>query len=79
MATISFVIAYKKVENVQINQLFQLLNLICAYGDVFCGLTRMQMSKKCRQWRHLKIRLYKPHNYSVYVLLQHIHYWYNDV
>ena len=52
MAGISFVIACKKVkisQIAQINQLFQLLHLICAYGDAFYGLTRMQMSKKCRQ------------------------------
>ena len=30
----------------QINQLFQFVNLICIYGHVFYGLTRMLMSKK---------------------------------
>ena len=52
MAGISFVLACKKVkiaQIAQINQPFQLLNLICAYGDAFYWLTRMQMSKKCRQ------------------------------
>ena len=44
MAAISFVIAcneLKITQIVQINQLFQLLDLICAYGDAFYGLTRM--------------------------------------
>ena len=52
MAGISFVIACKEVkiaQIAQINQLFQHQNLICAYGDAFYGLTRAQMSKKCRQ------------------------------
>ena len=35
MAAISFVFAYKELQIAQINQLFQLLNLICAYGDAF--------------------------------------------
>ena len=33
MTAISFVIARKEVKVAQIIQLFQLLNLICAYGD----------------------------------------------
>ena len=41
MAAISFVFAYKELQIAQINQLFQLLNLICAYGDAFNGLTCM--------------------------------------
>ena len=41
MTAISFVIACKEVKIAQIIQLFQLLNLICAYGDVFYWLTRM--------------------------------------
>ena len=45
MATISFVIAYKELQIAQINQLFQLLNLICAYGDALNGLTCMLMNK----------------------------------
>ena len=35
----------KLAKNNQINQLFQLLNLICIYCHVFHGLTRMLMSK----------------------------------
>ena len=45
-------LASKKVkiaQIAQINQLFHLLNLICAYGDAFYGLTHMLMSKKCKQ------------------------------
>ena len=48
IAASSFVLNHKELEiaqTVQINQLFQLLNLICVYGDVFCGLTRMLVSK----------------------------------
>ena len=45
MAAISFVFAYKELQIAQINQLFQLLNLICAYGDAFYGLTCMLMNK----------------------------------
>ena len=70
MAGISFVIACKEVkiaQIAQINQLFQLLNLICAYGDALYKLTRMQMRKKCRQWRQLKIRPYKPQYYTVLI------------
>ena len=36
MPAISFVIACKEVKIAQIIQLFQLLNLICAYSDAFC-------------------------------------------
>ena len=35
----------KIAQTVQINQLFQLLNLTCTYSGVFCGLTCMLMSK----------------------------------
>ena len=52
MAAISFVIAcneLKITQIVQINQLFQLLDLICAYGDAFYGLTRMVMTEKSTQ------------------------------
>ena len=48
MASISFYIACKELklaQIAQINQAFQLLNSICAYGDLFCGFTRMLMSK----------------------------------
>ena len=48
MAVISVVVVYKGLkiaQIVQINQLFCRLNLICAYGDTFHGLTRMLMSK----------------------------------
>ena len=48
MAAISFVIACKELkiaQIVQINQLFQLLNLICACGHTFYGLSHMLMSK----------------------------------
>ena len=45
MAAISFVIACKEVKIAQIIQLFQLLNLICEYGDAFYWLTSMLMSK----------------------------------
>ena len=48
IAAISFFIDRKQLkiaETSQINQLFQLLNLICIQGDVFCGLIRMLMSK----------------------------------
>ena len=45
MAAISFVIACKEVKIAQIIQLFQLLNLICAYGDALYWLTSMLMSK----------------------------------
>ena len=45
MAAISFVIACKEVKIAQIIQLFQLLNLICAYGVALYWLTSMLMSK----------------------------------
>ena len=45
MAAISFVIAYKELQIAQIYKLFQLLNLICAYGDAFYGLTCTLMNK----------------------------------
>ena len=45
MAAISFVIARKEVKIAQIMQLFQLLNLICAYSDTFYWLTSMLISK----------------------------------
>ena len=48
MAAISFVIACKELKIAQIaliNQFFPLLNLICAYGDAFNGLTRVLISK----------------------------------
>ena len=45
MAAISFVIAYKELQIAQINQLFQLLNLIRVYGDAFYGLTCMLMNE----------------------------------
>ena len=45
MAAISFVIANKELKIAQIHQLFQLLNLICAYGDALYGLTCMLMNK----------------------------------
>ena len=48
IAASSFVLNHKELEiaqTVQINQLFQLLNLICVYGDVFYGLTRMLVKK----------------------------------
>ena len=45
MAAISFVFAYKELQIAQINQLFQLLNLLCAYGDAIFELTRMLISK----------------------------------
>ena len=35
----------KLAQTARINQLLQLLNLICVYGDVFYGLTRMLMTK----------------------------------
>ena len=35
----------QRAQIVQINQLSQLLNLFCAYSDVFYELTRMLMSK----------------------------------
>ena len=46
VAAISFVIAcnLKTAQIASTNQLFQLLNLICSYGDPFYGLTRMLMS-----------------------------------
>ena len=49
IAASSFVLNHKELElaqTVQINQLFQLLNLICVYGDFFYGLTRMLVKKK---------------------------------
>ena len=49
IAASAFVLNHKELEiaqTVQINQLFQLLNLICVYGDVFYGLTRMLVKKK---------------------------------
>ena len=52
IAASSFVLNHKELEiaqTVQINQLFQLLNLICVYGDVFYGLTRMLVKKKFKQ------------------------------
>lgn len=48
MAAISFFTACKKLkiaQIVQINPLFQLLNLICACGHTFYGLSHMLMSK----------------------------------
>ena len=48
MAAISFDIACKELklaQIAQINQPFQLLNAICAYGDLFYGFTHMLMSK----------------------------------
>lgn len=48
MASISFDIACKELklaQIAQINHAFQLLNSICAYGDLFYGFTRMLMSK----------------------------------
>ena len=48
IAASSFVLNHKELEiaqTVQINQLFQLLNLICVYGDVFYGLTSMLVKK----------------------------------
>ena len=48
MAAISFVTACKKLkiaQIVQINQLFQLLNLICVCGHTFYGLSHILMSK----------------------------------
>ena len=60
MAAISFVIAcneLKITQIVQINQLFQLLGLICAYGDAFYGLTRMVMSRKQYTITSVKIGL----------------------
>ena len=45
MAAISFVIACKEVKIAQIMQLFQLLNLICAYSDTLYWLTSTLMSK----------------------------------
>ena len=48
IAASSFVLNHKELEiaqTVQNNQLFQLLNLICVYGDVFYGLTRTLVSK----------------------------------
>ena len=47
-AAISFVITCKELKIAQlalINQLFQLLNLIFAYGDAFYGSTCMLMSR----------------------------------
>ena len=60
MAAISFVIAcneLKITQIVQINQLFQLLDLICAYGEAFYGLTRMVMSRKKYTITSVKIGL----------------------
>ena len=48
IAYVSFVIDSRELkiaQTVQINQLFQLLNLTCTHSDVFCGLTCMLMSK----------------------------------
>ena len=48
MAAISFVVVCKELKVVQItqiNQLFQPLNLICAYSKAFYGLIRMIVSK----------------------------------
>ena len=47
MAAIYYVTACKELkitQTAQINQLFQFLNLICAYGDTFYELTHMLMS-----------------------------------
>ena len=60
MAAISFVIAcneLKITQIVQINQLFQLLDEIFAYGDAFYGLTRMVMSRKMYTITSAKIGL----------------------
>jgi len=48
MATISFAIACKELKLAQIAQInkpFQLLNSICACGDLFYGFTCMLISK----------------------------------
>ena len=48
MPSISFDIACKEMKFAQIAQInlaFQLLNSICAYGDLFYGFTHMLMSK----------------------------------
>ena len=48
MADISFNIAHKELKNAQIaqvNQLFQLLNLVCIYGHSLCELSQMLMRK----------------------------------
>ena len=60
IAAISFVIAcneLKITQIVQINQLFQVLDLICEYGDAFYGLTRMLMSRKMCTMTSAKIGL----------------------
>lgn len=51
MAAITFVIPVKELKTAQIaqiNQVFQLLNLIRAYGDAFYGLIRIHMSKNLK-------------------------------
>ena len=48
MADISFNIACKELkiaQNAQLNQLFQLLHLVCIYGHGFYELSRMLMRK----------------------------------
>ena len=46
---------------VQINQFFQVLNLICAYDNAFYGLiTPMLMRKKWKQWCQQRFALNRP-------------------
>ena len=61
VAAISFVIACKKLKSAQtaqINQVFQLFNLICAYGYTFYRLTLMLMSKNVKQCRQQRFAYY---------------------
>ena len=61
MAAISFVFVCKELKIskiVQINQFFQVLNLICTYDNAFYGLiTPMLMRKKMKTMMSAKIRL----------------------
>ena len=60
----SFVFVCKELKIskiVQINQFFQVLNLICAYDNAFYGLiTPMLMRKKWKQWCQQRFALNRP-------------------
>ena len=54
LVDISLDIACKDVKVVQIaqvEQLFQVWNLICMYNELFKGQTRVLMTQKYKQWR----------------------------
>lgn len=59
LVDISLDIACKDVKVVQIaqvEQLFQVWNLICMYNELFKGQTRVLMTQKYKQWRQQRSR-----------------------